>query len=213
MNKELTPSRYASRSSQEYNDLLDVLNDCKICTVSFLENGKAKAIPTGFCVYKDQLVIHGSTKSHFLNTLLDGQEVCVTTFNLEALVLAVSAFEHSVNYRSAVIFSKAHEITDLDDKRESFKVFTDKFVPGRWDHLRPIKDGEMAATKAIAFSLDKASVKTRNAPATVHPDGWEKKVWTGIIPVVHQLGNPEPGEHVPEDMVLPAHIVNMIKNK
>lgn len=210
MEKSLTPSRYASRSSQELQKILDVLNACHFCTVSFVEDGGVQAIPTGFCVYKNQLVIHGSRKSHFLNCLLDGQEACITAFSFDALVLAVSAFEHSVNYRSAVIFSKAKEITDLDEKRESFRFFTEKFIPGRWEQLRPIKDEEMAATKAIAFSLDKASVKERDAPATVHPDGWEKKIWTGLVPANVTYAKPQPGEHVPPDMDLPEHISELI---
>ena len=211
MKNELTPSRYPGRSSQQLEDVLHVLDECKICTVSFVEDGKAKAIPTGFCVFDNQLLIHGSNKSHFLKSLLNDQEVCITTFQLDGLVLAVSAFEHSVNYRSAVIFSKAREITDMDEKRASLYAFTEKFVPGRWDRLRPIKDGELAASTAVAFSLDKASVKMRNGPATVHPDGWEKKVWTGIIPVSAKYGKPEPGAYVSEDMALPEHVVNLLE--
>jgi len=207
----LTPSRYASRGTTSNVPIREVLDQSLYCTISYCADSKPYALPTGFCVYENQLIVHGSVKSHFLEALLKAEDVCITTFIFDGLVLAASAFEHSVNYRSVVIFSKAIEIGDAAAKAKALEAFTEKYLPGRWPHLRPMTKGEMQATTVLAFDLDRTSLKQRSGPPSKNNDEWQQKVWMGVLPAKLNYGAPIPFEGQPA-MPIPEHVNQVTKN-
>lgn len=208
--KKLTPSRYPSRSTTSEALIREVLDQSLYCTISYCAAGRPYALPTGFCVHNDQLIVHGSVKSHFLEALLKAEKVCITTFLFDGLVLAASAFEHSVNYRSVVIFSNAVEIEDPETKAKTLEAFTEKYLPGRWPHLRPMTEGEMNATKVLAFDLDHASLKERSGPPGKNNDEWQQKVWMGVLPASLSYGQPLPFDGQPT-MPVPEHVEKVLK--
>ena len=210
MDSSLIPSRLGNRSTQDREDILTVLNQSLFCTVSCVHDSKPFAIPTGFCIYKDKLLLHGSVKSHFLELLMGAGEVCITTFIFDALVLAASAFHHSVNYRSIVLFAKPIEITDYEEKVEAMKTYTEKYVPGRWDSLRPINKGEVKATWIIACDLNKASLKYRTGPPSFEMADSKLGIWTGLVTANNKWGSAIPDPNMDPAIIIPEHVQNLI---
>ncbi len=213
MDSNLIPSRLGNRSNQNSEDILSVLNQSLFCTVSCVHNSKPFAIPTGFCIYKDKLILHGSVKSHFLELVMASGEVCITTFIFDGLVLAASAFHHSVNYRSVVLFAKPVEITDYKDKVALMKAYTDKYVPGRWDSLRPITKGEVKATWILSCDLNNASLKLRSGPPSFELADSKLGIWTGVIPASNTWGVAVPDPNIDPEIKVPDHVINLINNK
>ncbi|HMG16147.1 MAG TPA: pyridoxamine 5'-phosphate oxidase family protein [Saprospiraceae bacterium] len=211
MRSKLIPSRLSARSNQNKDEIDSVLQECLFCTVSCAHESKAFAIPTGFCLYQDKLIIHGSIKSHFLEQVLKSEEVCITAFIFDGLVLAASAFHHSVNYRAVVLFSKPEEITNPKDKYDILKAYTEKYVPGRWDSLRAINDGELKATRVLSFDLSMASIKLRNGPPSYEAADANLGIWTGVIPSFTQWGQAIQDPNIDPTIPIPEH-VNLIIN-
>lgn len=207
---QLCPSRLADRSTTDAARVLEALHGQFFCTVSFCQSGKPMAIPTGFCIVDDRLVIHGSVKSHFLNALREVEEVCITSFDFQGLVLAASAFHHSVNYRSVVVFAKPEPATDIETKSKVLETFTEKYIPGRWPHLRPMTPGELEATQAVAFSLNRASLKERTGPPSFEQADSDWGVWTGILPVSLQWGTPIPDPKMKPGISIPEHLEHLL---
>ncbi len=205
----LTPSRLSGRGTTDPAAILEVLEQTPFCTVSYVHDGKPYALPTGFCLFENELVIHGSIKSHFLDAVLNAGDVCVTTFLFDGLILAASAFNHSVNYRSVAIFGKARELTDSGQKADSLQAFTERYVPGRWPYLRPMTDGEVHATRVVAIPLDQASMKQRQGGPSATQDPWKENVWMGVVPSVQVFGDPIPfdGQEARE---VPEHVKQLV---
>jgi hypothetical protein len=122
--------------------------------------------------------------------------VCVTVTHIDALVLTRSAFHHSVNYRSVVVFGQPEEVTDPAEKEARLRTFMEQLMPGRWDALRPVKPKELKATRLLRLSLDEASAKIRDyGPADDKAD-FDWPAWGGLIPIEMRTGTPLPDEHV-----------------
>jgi len=208
----LTPSRLPARNTIDQAAILEVLERTPFCTVSYVADGKPYALPTGFCVFEQELIIHGSIKSHFLGAVLAAGDVCVTTFLFDGLILAASAFNHSVNYRSVAVFGQARELTDPDKKAASLQAFTERYVPGRWPYLRPMTDGEVQATRAVSIPLDQASLKQRSGGPGATQDSWKDRVWMGVVPSSQVYGEPIPFEGQ-EPKAVPEHVKQLIGNQ
>ncbi len=140
----------------------------------------------------DTLILHGSPASRMLRTLRAGAPAAVAVTLLDGLVLARSVFNHSMNYRSAVVFGTAHEITDPDDKLEAMRVFTGKILPGRWGEARVPSDREFNGTLMLGIPIDAASAKLRTGPPADEPEDVDLPVWAGVIPYSLRPGRPVP---------------------
>lgn len=203
----LTPSRLNYRGSQDPEVIKEILSLAPVCTLSYTADGQAFALPTGFVLHQNRVVVHGSVKSHFLEQMVD-QTVCITAFVLDGLVLAASAFHHSMNYRSVVIYSRPIEILEENEKLDCLRAFTDKMIPDRWDHLRPVTSGELKATRVFGFNLETSSAKLRTGGPSEDKADESFPVWTGTIPVTtrYQPPLPVPGK---EDWDLPDHVAEL----
>jgi hypothetical protein len=143
-----------------------------------------------------------------LKTLQTGVDLCVTVTLLDGLVLARSAFHHSMNYRSVVVFGKATPVVDLEEKRAALQVFTEHVVPGRWDHIRQPNRTELAGTLVLALPLTEASVKKRSGPPLDDAADYELPVWAGVIPLRLQLDPPTADPHLPQEIEMPEHVIH-----
>ncbi len=204
----LKPSRLPNRATSNHEKILEVLGSSTICTLSFYDGGQVYALPTAYVLHNNELVIHGSVKSNFLSRII-GQRVCITVFQLDGYVLAASAFHHSMNYASVVLFAKPREITSLAEKESSLHAFTEKIIPGRWDSLRPVKEGELHATRVLAFSLDQASCKSRTGGPSDEKEDENYPVWTGVLPLHTEYDPPQPSSNKKE-MALPDHLMKLL---
>ena len=173
-----------------------ILDEAFVCHVAFAVDGQPYAIPTGYARLDDALYLHGAAASRMVRQLAAGVDVCVTVTLVDGLVLARSAFHHSVNYRSAVVLGRAHLVTDLEEKRSALRQFTNHVVPGRWDELRPITDQEIRGTAVLALPIEEASAKVRTGPPLDDADDLRWPVWAGVVPLSTAAGDPLPDTHV-----------------
>jgi len=179
----LVPSRAAKKATYDSETINPILDEALFCTISYSMNNQPFSIPTSFVRDGDKIYIHGSVGSHFIRQIATGIPVCITVMLVDALVVAKSAFSHSVNYRSVVIFSRAEVIEDYDQKLASFQWLTNKVVPDSWDYLRTAKPNEVKKTTALAFSLEEASAKMRTGMPNDEEEDLELPIWSGLIPL------------------------------
>ncbi|HEY4966523.1 MAG TPA: pyridoxamine 5'-phosphate oxidase family protein [Puia sp.] len=203
--EHLVPSRLAKRAEYDQKTIYSILDEALFCTVSYVADGKPFSIPTAFVRYGDKIYIHGSVGSHFIREIEKGIPVCITVTLMDALVVAKSAFHHSVNYRSVVIFATAEKIEKPEDKKDAFEWLTNKMVPGSWDYLRPVKENEISKTIALAFPLHEASAKVRTGMPVDDAEDLELPIWSGLIPLQTKRLEPT-GDSFSIQIPLPAHL-------
>src|SRR5918995_675677 len=156
-----TLKRLPQRGSFERQQINEILDEGFICHVGFVFNGEPVVIPTGYARAGDALIIHGSQASRMLRELGQGIDVCVTVTLVDGLVLARSAFHHSMNYRSVVVFGRARVVQDEGEKYDALKAFTEHIIPNRWASIRPPSKNELKATTVLELALTEASAKIR----------------------------------------------------
>lgn len=169
-----------------------ILDEGLVCHVGATVKGGPVVQPTLPWRVGEEVFIHGSSKNGLFAALKDGAEACVTVTLLDGLVLARSAFHHSVNYRSVMVFGKARLVDDEVEKMAVLKAMMDKFTPGRWDQIRAPDDSEMKATDVLAFSLSEVSAKVRTGPPVDDAEDYALDVWAGVVPLTLTAGEPVP---------------------
>ena len=169
------------------------------------ENGPV-VIPMLYARDGDRLLLHGSPASRLLRTASKGADVCVTVTLIDGLVLARSAFHHSMNYRSVVVFGRATRIDDLDERRVALDVLVEHIVPQRTTEARGANDKELRGTLVLALPLDEMSVKVRTGGPVDEPEDYELDVWAGVLPLPTVPGTPIPDEVQPADRPVPGYI-------
>ena len=206
MHMTLTPTertrlrRLPKRGAFETDTIYAILDEGFVCHIAFVVEGQPFAIPTGYARRGEEIYIHGSAASRMLRTLGDGVEMCLTVTLVDGLVLARSAFHHSMNYRSVVVLGKARLVTDDGEKREALRGFTDHIVPGRWPDLRPVTDQELKATTVLALPIREASAKVRTGPPIDDEEDYDWPIWAGVVPLYTRTGEPVADERVRPDV-------------
>lgn len=203
--EHLLPSRLAKRANFDKETIYPILDEALFCTISYVGEGKPFSIPTAFVRYENKIYIHGSVGSHFIREIEKGIPVCISITLIDALVVARSAFHHSVNYRSVIIFAKAEKIDNAEMKQNAFEWLTSKIVPGSWSYLRPIKDNEISKTVALAFSLEEASAKIRSGMPVDDEEDLLLPIWSGLLPVLTTKGIPIP-DLFSDKIPIPDHL-------
>ncbi|MDN3582296.1 pyridoxamine 5'-phosphate oxidase family protein [Mucilaginibacter flavus] len=204
----LIPSRSAKRANYDPEVINSILDEALYCTISYSYDNKPFSIPTAFVRYEDKIYIHGSVGSHFIRELEKGIPVCISVTLMDDLVVAKSAFHHSVNYRSVIIFAQAEKIEDAETKTEAFKWLTDKIVPGSWDYLRPIQAREVLKTTALAFKIEEASAKIRSGMPVDDDEDLELPIWSGLIPLQTRRMSPL-ADSLSQTIPVPAHLQHL----
>ncbi len=185
--------------------IFPILDEALFCTISYVFNNEPFAFPTSFVRIENQIYIHGSVGSHFLRQLSQHLPVCISIMIPDGIVIGKSAFHHSVNYRSVIIFSKGQPIDNYTKKLESLKKLTEKVVPGSWGYLRAVKESEINKTMIIAFEINEASAKIREGMANDDLEDLNLPVWSGVIPISLQKGIPIPDEQS-KKINIPEHL-------
>lgn len=188
--KRTTVKRIPNRGHYDRETINAILDEAIICHVGFAVDGQPYVIPTGFARVDDVIYIHGSAASRMLRELSKGIDVCVTVTILDGLVLARSAFHHSMNYRSVVVLGNAELGTDETEKMAALEALTDHFVPHRWRDVRPPTPLEMKATGVLELPISEASAKIRTGPPVDDDADYAIDVWAGVIPITLQQGEP-----------------------
>ncbi len=196
-----TVRRQAKRGSHERRLVETIIDEALTCHVGFAIDGRPWVIPTIHTRIDDRLYLHGAPANHMLRSLAGSIEACVTITLIDALVLARSAFHHSMNYRSVMVFGPMSAVTDVDEKRAALHALVEHIVLGRTADARPPSESEIRSTSVLALAIDEASAKVRvGGPIDDEPD-LTLPVWAGQLPVVTTFGTPIPepdmGEKVP----------------
>lgn len=175
--------RRPARASFERATVDAILDEALVCHVGFVADGQPYVIPTIHARAGERLYVHGSAASRMLRTLADGVDVCVTVTLLDGVVLARSAFHHSLNYRSVVILGTAVPVTDPAEKLGALERIVEHVVPGRWREVRAPNAEELRATLVLALPIAEASAKIRTGPPLDDEDDCALPCWAGEIPL------------------------------
>ncbi|HYP53351.1 MAG TPA: pyridoxamine 5'-phosphate oxidase family protein [Pyrinomonadaceae bacterium] len=197
--------RLAKRASYERETVYAILDEGFVCHVGFVADGQPFVIPTGYARLGDTLYVHGAQASRMLRELSRRVEVCVTVTLVDGLVLARSAFHHSINYRSVVVFGRAELVTDAREKWDALHALTEHIVPGRWADVREPNETEMRATSVLRLRLDEASAKIRTGPPVDDEEDYALGVWAGVVPLSVKAGTPEADPRLPPGVEPPAY--------
>lgn len=206
--KRTTLKRLPKRGVYDRNSVYAILDEGFICHVGFVVDGRPVVIPTGYARVEDRLFIHGSQASRMLRTLSQGIDVCVTVTLIDGLVLARSAFHHSINYRSVVVFGKASLVEDTDDKGAALFAFSEHVIPGRWNEVREPTPEELTMTSVLSMELTEASAKVRTGPPLDNEEDYSLPVWAGVIPLKLISGEPIKDPRLPDDIAVPSYVKN-----
>ena len=200
MNDTATPAsqrtqvrRAAKRASYEEETLHAIIDDAYMCHIAFNDGHGVHCIPTASWREDGHLYIHGSNGSRMVKRLLES-DCCVTISHLDGLVMARSAFNHSMNYRSAVIYGRFEIVEDEAAKRASMETFMEKLAAGRQADVRPGNDKEYAATTVLRISLDEASCKVRTGGPNDDEEDMAWPAWAGVLPFARTRLEPVPHE-------------------
>ena len=198
--------RVPARGVYDRETIDAILDESLISHVGFVHEGEPVVIPTLHARLGDRLYLHGSAASRMLRTLERGVPVCVTSTLVDGLVLARSAFHHSVNYRSVVVFGPATLVEPEEERLRALELFTEKLVPGRWPEVRPPTPQELKGTKVLSLPLDEASAKVRSGPPIDDDEDYELPVWAGVLPMRTVVDQPRPDARLDPGVELPAHV-------
>ncbi|MBV6623366.1 MAG: pyridoxamine 5'-phosphate oxidase family protein [Rivularia sp. (in: Bacteria)] len=218
-NQQLTPSkrskikRLPKRGNYETQVIYNILDEALICHVGFTLNNQPFVIPTAYGRIDNKLYIHGSPASRMLRTLNQGIEVCVTVTLLDGLVLARSAFHHSMNYRSVVIFGTATLVNDTEEKNEALRAFTEHIIPGRWQEVRQPNKQELQGTMVLSLPLTEASAKLRTGNPVDDEADYDLPVWAGVLPLQMVPGKAIDDERLIAGVEIPYYIKNYARNQ
>ncbi|MFD7339746.1 pyridoxamine 5'-phosphate oxidase family protein [Streptomyces violascens] len=191
------PTRSRERASYDRELVHGVLDQAYVCHLGFVRDGAPVVLPTLFARAGERLYIHGSTGSRPLRAAGQadpGLPVCLTVTHVDGLVLAKSAFHHSINYRSVVVHGIAHEVTDPEEKRAALDALVDHVVPGRSLDSRPANAKELAATAVISLDLNEVSAKLRTGGPNDDPEDLALPHWSGVLPLTPGYGTPVPAD-------------------
>ena len=175
--------RLPSRGAYDRETIYAILDEALICHVGFVADGQPFVIPTIHWRDGDTLYFHGSAASRMLRTLRSGVDACVTVTLLDGLVMARSAFHHSMNYRSVVVFGNAREVAEREEKLRALERLVEHIAPGRSAEVRGPSESELRQTLVLALPLYEASAKIRTGPPVDDADDYKLPVWAGVVPL------------------------------
>ena len=183
-----------------------ILDEALVGHLGFVHDGRPAVIPTLHARVGDDVYIHGSSASRMIRALAAGVEACLTVTLVDGLVLARSAFHHSVNYRSVVLYGTATPVTEPEAKERALEAFTEKLVPGRWAEVRWPTRKELKGTAALALPIAEGSAKVRTGPPIDEDEDYALDAWAGVVPIRTEMLEPEPDPLLREGVAAPEHV-------
>ncbi|QRX90941.1 MULTISPECIES: pyridoxamine 5'-phosphate oxidase family protein [Streptomyces] len=204
------PTRARERARYDEETVHAILDEGYVCHLGFVRDGAPVVLPTLFGRVGDRLYVHGSTGSRPLR-MAGGQSadpglaVCLTVTHVDGLVLAKSAFHHSMNYRSVVVHGTAHQVTDQEEKKAALDALVDHVLPGRAADSRPANAKELAATAVLRLDLREVSAKIRTGGPNDDPEDLALPHWSGVLPVSPSYGAPIPADDLAPGIPTPDY--------
>jgi uncharacterized protein len=200
-----TVKRLPARGCYDKAVVHKILDEGLVCHIGFVVDDQPFVIPTLYVRLGDTLYVHGSPASRMLRALERGARACVTVTHIDGLVLARSAFHHSMNYRAVVVFGQATLVTDDGDKTRALEAMTNHLVRGRWEDIRHPSPDELKRTLVLAIAIEDASAKIRVGPPLDDEEDYALDCWAGVVPLAMVAKTPIPDPRLPESIKLPSY--------
>lgn len=201
-----TTLRRSDRGSYDLETIRHVLDEAPLCHIGLIDRDRPIVIPTLHVRVGDLVYLHGSPATRLFRAMKAGAMVCLTATILDGWVLARSAFHHSANYRSVMVFGHAEAVTDIERKRAALDALTDRIAPGRGETLRPMTDKEVGGTAVVSIPIVEASAKVRTGPPVDDDADYRLPIWAGVVPVTTSYGAPVADPRLHPDATLPDHL-------
>jgi nitroimidazol reductase NimA-like FMN-containing flavoprotein (pyridoxamine 5'-phosphate oxidase superfamily) len=200
-----TVKRLPARGAYDRAVVHQILDAGLVCHLGFVVDGQPFVIPTLYVRIGETIYVHGSPASRMLQALDQGAKVCITVTLVDGLVLARSAFHHSMNYRSVVAFGQATVVDDADEKVRILRGLTDHLIPGRWPEIRHPSPQELKRTLVLAIPIEEASAKVRVGPPLDDEEDYHLDVWAGVVPLTLSALVPVPDPRLPANIPAPKY--------
>lgn len=198
--------RLPQRGSHDRAVIRSILDEGFLAHVGFAVQGQPFVIPTLYGNEDETIFLHGSAASRMLRQLDSGVPACVNVTLVDGLVLARSAFHHSMNYRSVVAFGAAREIRDRERKIHALRTIAEHVLAGRWADVRPPSENELKATAVLEFSIEEASAKIRTGPPADEEEDYALPVWAGLLPLHLETKPPAPDPRLSAGVPVPDYV-------
>jgi nitroimidazol reductase NimA-like FMN-containing flavoprotein (pyridoxamine 5'-phosphate oxidase superfamily) len=198
--------RHHERGAYDLDTIASILDSAFLCHVGYTIDGHPYVTPTSYWRENDVVYWHGSSASRMLRTLEGGVPCCFTVTIVDGLVMARSAFNHSVNYRSVMLFGQARKIEDRAEKLRQLELFTQRMYPGRWAQLRPVTEQEIKATTVLEMKIEEGAAKVRTGPPKDDAEDYAWPVWAGVVPVRMVAGPPVDDGRLVQGVGEPAYL-------
>jgi hypothetical protein len=205
--------RLPERGSYDPAAIYPIVDAALICHVGFVVDGQPFVIPTLHARQGDTILLHGAKGSRLLRHAEAGGEVCITITLVDGIVLARSAFHHSINYRSAVLFGRGAKIADDAARLEALEAFTERLLPGRWSDVRPPNAVELKQTTIVAVPIESASAKVRTGPPKDEEADLDLPVWAGVLPLIQLAGEPIADRQLGASVELPDYLGDFARER
>lgn len=201
-------SRLPKRGHHDTETIYPILDEGLVCHVSYNVNGQPFMIPTAYCRIDNTIYLHGSVGSHFFRELAKEIPVCLAVTHIDGLVMARSAFHHSVNYRSVILFGQTRLVTNEEERWLALERITEHLVPGRWDDTRQPNASEMKKTMVLAIQIEEASAKVRTGNVGDEPEDMNLPHWAGVLPISLQYGTPIQDPEQDTNVAAPTYVTS-----
>ena len=201
-----TVKRMPQRGVYDREAINAILDEGLVCHLGFTLDAQPFVLPTIYARDADQLLVHGSAASRMLCNIRSGIAACATVTLIDGLVLARSAYHHSMNYRSVVILGTAAEIRDRGRKLAAMRMMVNHVVPGRWDEVRPPSEAEIRATMVLSLPLNEVSAKVRTGPPIDDEEDYSLASWAGVLPLSLDAHAPVPDSQLPAGIHTPSYV-------
>ena len=202
--------RIPNRGHYDKETLYKILDSAFLCHVGFNVDEQPFVIPTLYGRADDKVYLHGSAASRMLKNLAEGINVCLSVTLVDGLVLARSGFHHSMNYRSAVLFGTAVEVTG-EEKEQGLFAISEQALKGRWQEARPPNEKELKATTVLRLAIESASAKIRTGPPGDEPEDYALPIWAGVIPLQQTWGAVEPDPLLKDGIETPESVLRLLR--
>ena len=203
-----TVKRRAQRGVYDHETVLGILDAGLVCHMGFVVDEQPFVLPTAYARIDDRLYLHGSPSNRMLRTAANGVGLCVTVTLVDGIVLARSAFHHSMNYRSVVLLGTAVAVEDPVEKRAAFRALVEHVMPGRYAGVRPPSDDEITGTLVLRLPITEGSAKIRSGPPIDDESDYGWPVWAGVVPLATRPGTPIADPRLDPEHGVPAYVAD-----
>lgn len=204
--------RAPKRGFYDKKIIYKILDNSFVCQIAFVHNDYPVIIPTIYGRCNDYIYIHGATVSRMLVVLEEGFPISINVTQTDGIVLARSAFHHSLNYQSVTIFAKATLVTDERERNNALKIISDHIIPNRWEEVRLPNSKELKATKILKIPITEASAKIRTGPPVDDKQDYYLPIWAGVLPIITTFGKPISDRNLKEEIAVAESVKKLSTN-